>query len=78
MEMSVLLSQPKTCSQPGSNNHSQTIPRKTAVSCSVVQEEFNQKRRHEKPHFSALKLFCFRRDNKIKNEKKFRVMKNEK
>jgi hypothetical protein len=62
-----------SCSQPGSNNHSQTIPRKTAVSISA-QEEFNQKdmkicgNNGRVRQFSfllflhfflALKLFCF-------------------
>jgi hypothetical protein len=27
-----------SCSQPGSNNHSQTIPRKTAVSSSAQED----------------------------------------
>jgi hypothetical protein len=49
-----------SCSHPGSNNHSQTIPRKTAVSSSI-QEEFNIKEdmKSEKKTFSPILVTTF-------------------
>jgi hypothetical protein len=54
-ECSVLLSQPKTYSQPGSNNHSQTIPRKTAVSSSV--KELKKVKEDRKSVMKKIRIF---------------------
>jgi hypothetical protein len=42
MDMSVLLSQPRQLLSAGSNNHSQTIPRKTATTRQAVLHKIQQ------------------------------------